>query len=115
MEAWYQGERVGGLYGVALGRMFYGESMFAHRTDASKIALAALCGFLDSHGVTMIDCQQETDHLASLGAAPIPRSTFIAHVRAAAGAGAIEPWRFDKRELARWTGPNGHADAPGAA
>ncbi len=64
MESWYRGERVGGLYGVALGRMFYGESMFAQRTDASKIALAALCAFLDQHGVTMIDCQQETDHLA---------------------------------------------------
>lgn len=72
VESWYRGERVGGLYGVALGRMFFGESMFAHRTDASKIALAALCAFLGNHGVAMIDCQQETDHLASLGARPIP-------------------------------------------
>lgn len=111
VEAWYQGERVGGLYGVALGRMFYGESMFAHRTDASKIALAALCGFLERHGVTMIDCQQETEHLASLGAAPIPRADFIAHVRAAAASPAIEPWDFDKGELRRWTGTHGLGSA----
>ena len=111
VEAWYQGERVGGLYGVALGRMFYGESMFAHRTDASKIALAALCGFLERHGVTMIDCQQETDHLASLGAEPIPRKDFIAHVHAAASSPAIEPWGFDKGELRRWTGANGNDGA----
>lgn len=107
VEAWYQGKRVGGLYGVALGSMFYGESMFAHRTDASKIALAALCGFLARHGVTMIDCQQETDHLASLGAGPIPRAAFIAHVRTAAAEADIAPWRFDKSELMHWTTANG--------
>lgn len=114
VEAWYQGERVGGLYGVALGRMFYGESMFAHRTDASKLALAALCAFLERHGVAMIDCQQETDHLASLGAAPIPRADFIAHVRAAAAAPAIDPWAFDKAELLRWTATNGADGTNGA-
>ncbi len=108
VETWYCGERVGGLYGVALGRMFYGESMFANRTDASKIALAALCGFLEQHGVIMIDCQQETDHLASLGAEPIARAAFIAHVRAASAAPAIDPWHFDKRELSRWASTNGN-------
>jgi len=102
VEAWYRGERVGGLYGVALGRMFYGESMFAHRTDASKIALAALCAFLGNHGVPMIDCQQETDHLASLGARPISRAEFLAHVRTASAQPAITPWRFDKSVLERW-------------
>lgn len=106
VETWYRGQRVGGLYGVALGRMFYGESMFAHRTDASKIALAALCGFLESHGVTMIDCQQETDHLASLGAEAIPRADFVAHVRTAASQPTIDPWRFDKSALARWAQSN---------
>ncbi|WP_137924413.1 leucyl/phenylalanyl-tRNA--protein transferase [Cupriavidus sp. 2SB] len=109
VETWYQGERVGGLYGVALGRMFYGESMFAHRTDASKIALAALCGFLANHGVTMIDCQQETDHLASLGAQPIPRGEFVAHVRQATAASDIQPWRFDKTALTHWTGSQANA------
>ncbi|ESJ16229.1 leucyl/phenylalanyl-tRNA--protein transferase [Cupriavidus sp. HPC(L)] len=103
VETWYRGERVGGLYGVALGRMFYGESMFARRTDASKIALAALCGFLAGHGVTMIDCQQETEHLASLGARPIPRSEFVAHLRAATAQPQIVPWRFDKTVLEWWT------------
>jgi len=102
VEAWYSGERVGGLYGVALGRMFYGESMFAHRTDASKIALAALCAFLGSHGVAMIDCQQETDHLASLGARPIARAEFVAHVRTATAQPGIAPWQFDKSVLERW-------------
>jgi leucyl/phenylalanyl-tRNA--protein transferase len=105
VESWYRGERVGGLYGVALGTMFYGESMFAQRTDASKIALAALCAFLAGHGVAMIDCQQETDHLASLGAAPIPRAEFVSHVRVAAAQPAIVPWRFDKSVLEWWTRP----------
>ncbi|WP_354684904.1 leucyl/phenylalanyl-tRNA--protein transferase [Cupriavidus necator] len=104
VESWYRGERVGGLYGVALGRMFFGESMFAHRTDASKIALAALCAFLGNHGVAMIDCQQETDHLASLGARHIPRADFVRHVRMATAQPAISPWRFDKSVLARWAG-----------
>lgn len=103
VEAWYQGERVGGLYGVALGRMFYGESMFAHRTDASKIALAALCAFLCKHGVAMIDCQQETEHLASLGASPIARTEFIDHVRRATALPGIVPWQFDKSVLSHWT------------
>ncbi|MBO4120859.1 leucyl/phenylalanyl-tRNA--protein transferase [Cupriavidus gilardii] len=103
VETWYRGERVGGLYGVALGRMFYGESMFARRTDASKIALAGLCAFLAGHGVTMIDCQQETEHLASLGARPIPRSEFVAHLRTATAQPQIVPWRFDKSVLEWWT------------
>lgn len=104
VETWYRGERVGGLYGVALGRMFYGESMFARRSDASKIALAALCAFLTSHGVAMIDCQQETEHLASLGARPIARPRFLAHVRQAVTQPEIAPWHFDKAVLARYTG-----------
>ena len=80
-EVWLDGQLVGGAYGVCIGRMFYGESMFARATDASKIALAYLVRFLREHGVGMIDCQQETGHLASLGAAPIPRSQFLAHLR----------------------------------
>jgi leucyl/phenylalanyl-tRNA--protein transferase len=104
IETWYCGERVGGLYGVALGRMFYGESMFATRTDASKIALASLCAFLSKHGVTMIDCQQETEHLASLGAAPIARDVFLNHVRCATAQPAISSWQFDKSVLSFWTG-----------
>ena len=80
-EVWLDGELVGGAYGVSIGRMFYGESMFARVTDGSKIALAYLVRFLRQHGVEMIDCQQETGHLASLGAAPISRARFLAHLR----------------------------------
>jgi leucyl/phenylalanyl-tRNA--protein transferase len=80
-ELWLDGELVGGAYGVSIGRMFYGESMFARVTDGSKVALAYLVRFLRVHGVEMIDCQQETGHLASLGAAPIPRAQFLAHLR----------------------------------
>ena len=91
-EVWHEGELVGGAYGVCIGRMFYGESMFARVTDASKVALAYLVAFLRSQGVAMIDCQQETGHLASLGAAPIPRSAFLAHLRAAIREPAITRW-----------------------
>lgn len=80
-ELWLDGQLVGGAYGVSIGRMFYGESMFARVTDGSKIALAYLVRFLRQQGVRMIDCQQETGHLASLGAAPIPRAQFLAHLR----------------------------------
>ncbi len=98
VETWYEGQRVGGLYGVALGRMFFGESMFAFRTDASKIALAALVGHLRRHGVQMIDCQQNTSHLASLGAFEIARGEFVAHLRTVVDAPGI-PWQFDKTAL----------------
>ena len=91
-ELWLDGELVGGAYGVCIGRMFYGESMFARVTDASKIALAYLVAFLRSEGVRMVDCQQETGHLASLGAAPIPRAAFLEHLRSAIGEDEIERW-----------------------
>jgi leucyl/phenylalanyl-tRNA--protein transferase len=92
-ELWLDGELVGGAYGVSIGRMFYGESMFARVTDGSKIALAQLVRFLKTRGVTMIDCQQETKHLASLGAAPISRARFLAHVRTAIEAAQITDWQ----------------------
>ena len=71
---------IGGLYGLAIGKMFYGESMFSHATDASKIALAHLCRHLDAQRFGLIDCQMNTQHLASLGAHEIPRSEFIARL-----------------------------------
>jgi leucyl/phenylalanyl-tRNA--protein transferase len=77
-ETWINGELVGGLYGVRLGRMFYGESMFHHVTDASKIAFVHLVRWLQKNGVGMIDCQMHTPHLASLGAREIPRDVFAA-------------------------------------
>ena len=75
-ETWINGKLVGGLYGVAIGKMFYGESMFHHVTDASKIAFVHLVQRLQQQGFGMIDCQMKTPHLASLGAREIPRSEF---------------------------------------
>jgi leucyl/phenylalanyl-tRNA--protein transferase len=80
VESWRDGRLVGGLYGIALGRVFFGESMFAHETDASKVALAALVAQLQRLAVPLIDCQQETAHLATFGARPIPRARFAAHL-----------------------------------
>lgn len=91
-ELWLDGQLVGGAYGVSIGRMFYGESMFARVTDGSKIALAYLVYFLRRHGVAMIDCQQETAHLASLGAAPITRARFLAHLRNSIESPQISVW-----------------------
>ena len=81
VETWLDDRLVGGLYGIAIGKMFYGESMFAHATDASKIALAHLVRFLADNGFGLIDCQMNTTHLASLGARDIPRSEFTGHLR----------------------------------
>ncbi len=80
VETWIDGELAGGLYGIAIGAMFYGESMFSRRPDASKIALAGLTRHLDSLGFGLIDCQMKTPHLASLGAREIPRSEFLRRV-----------------------------------
>lgn len=88
VETWVDGRLVGGLYGIAIGRMFYGESMFSHRTDASKIAAAHLARFLEAEGFGMIDCQMRTEHLASLGAREIPRAEFDARLAALTRAGA---------------------------
>jgi leucyl/phenylalanyl-tRNA--protein transferase len=76
VETWIEGDLAGGLYGVALGRVFFGESMFSHVRDASKIALAALVAHLKSAGFGLIDCQMHTRHLESLGAREIPRARF---------------------------------------
>ncbi|MBS1229161.1 MAG: leucyl/phenylalanyl-tRNA/protein transferase [Proteobacteria bacterium] len=80
VEVWLGDKLIGGLYGLAIGKMFYGESMFSHATDASKIALAHLCRHLDAQGFGLIDCQMNTPHLASLGAREIARREFIARL-----------------------------------
>jgi leucyl/phenylalanyl-tRNA--protein transferase len=80
VETWHAGRLVGGLYGVAVGRAFCGESMFSHVTDASKIALVHLDRFLASRDFGIIDCQMETSHLTSMGARPIPRDDYLARV-----------------------------------
>jgi len=81
-ETWREGRLVGGLYGVAIGRMFYGESMFSVETDASKVALVGLVEDLRRRGMPLIDCQQRTPLLASLGAREIPRRDFLRRVAA---------------------------------
>ncbi len=80
-EVWLDGELIAGLYFVALGHAVFGESMFTTITDGSKMALASLVSVCLQHGVRMIDCQQNTRHLASLGAREIPRSDFVAEVQ----------------------------------
>lgn len=93
VEAWREGRLVGGLYGVAIGRMFFGESMFAHEPDASKVALVHLVGMLRARGCPLVDCQQETAHLASFGARPIPRREFAARVAPLVHSAAPDsPW-----------------------
>lgn len=80
VETYGEGDLLGGLYGLAIGGMFYGESMFSRRTDTSKIAFAHLVRHLEENGFGMIDCQMHTTHLASLGARPIPRRDFLRRV-----------------------------------
>jgi leucyl/phenylalanyl-tRNA--protein transferase len=80
IEVWIDGELAGGIYGVAIGRMFFGESMFSRRRDASKIAMARLAAQLERWGFPWIDCQLETDHLLSLGAERMPRRQFVREV-----------------------------------
>ena len=96
-ETWVDGELVGGLYGVGIGGMFFGESMFAHRTDASKIALAALICFCREHGIDLIDCQQRTGHLASMGGRELPRGDFEAAVALRTARPAPGSWTYHQR------------------
>lgn len=115
VETWVDGTLVGGLYGVGLGRMFFGESMFAHRTDASKIALAALVAFCRTHHVPMIDCQQRTSHLTSLGGQALPRATFEAQLRTQVGRPAITDWSYHPamwEQVLPATAPNAPAPPP---
>ena len=93
-ETWIDGSLAGGLYCVAIGRAVFGESMFTRVSDASKIALAGLIAFCRHHEISLIDCQQNTQHLASLGAREIPRANFVAHVAQSTGK-PPPPWRFD--------------------
>ena len=94
VETWIDGHLVAGLYCVAVGHAVFGESMFTEVTDGSKIALGALVAWCRRHGVPLIDCQQNTAHLASLGAAEMPRADFARQVRALA-AQPPAPWRFE--------------------
>ena len=97
VEAWHDGKLVGGLYGVVLGRVFFGESMFARMPDASKVAFVQLARQLQRWGFELIDCQVETAHLNSLGATNIPRSQFIQYLDQWCDIPAEEhDWQFDE-------------------
>lgn len=94
VETWLDGKLVGGLYGISIGRMFYGESMFSAVSNASKIALAHLARQLERWEFGMIDCQMSTPHLASLGAREIPRSEFIARLQELIHYAPVTDWKF---------------------
>jgi leucyl/phenylalanyl-tRNA--protein transferase len=94
VETWINGELAGGLYCVGIGRAVFGESMFARQSDASKIALAALICFCLQHDIGLIDCQQKTKHLASLGASEVSRYAFVKHVENSRDEPA-PAWRFE--------------------
>jgi len=96
-ETWIDGKLAGGLYGVAVGRMFYGESMFTRVRDASKIAMVHLVRRLERDGYGMIDCQMHTQHLASLGARAIPRGIFSLRLRELVDY-AMTPMKWDAPE-----------------
>ena len=87
LEVWMDDRLVGGLYGVKLGRAFFGESMFSRERDASKVALAWLVARLRAGNFTLLDCQFMTEHLASLGAISVPRETYVALLSTALGGG----------------------------
>lgn len=98
-ETYLDGELVGGLYGVSIGQVFFGESMFHTVTDASKVAFYHLHQFLQKHGFKLIDCQQETSHLMSLGAYAIPRSEFLEELKVlTAEATLVGNWGTEKIE-----------------
>jgi leucyl/phenylalanyl-tRNA--protein transferase len=98
VECWQDHHLVGGLYGIALGKVFFGESMFSQQTDASKVALVHLCQYLDRHGFQFIDCQVSSDHLMSLGAEAISRNTFIDYLeRYCAGETDTASWHNEIR------------------
>lgn len=94
IEVWKDGIRIGGLYCVAIGKAVFGESMFSLQSGASKIALAALVAMCRRGGAARIDCQQNTAHLASLGAREMPRGVFAQHVAAACLQAPMD-WRFE--------------------
>lgn len=95
VESWQDNQLAGGLYGVAIGRMFYGESMFSRVSDASKVALAHLARQLERWDFGLIDCQMNTPHLASLGAREIPRTDFLARVQELVHCAPVTRWQFD--------------------
>lgn len=101
IEIFSNGQRVGGLYCVNLGLVVFGESMFSLRPNASKLALAALTAWSIRNQIELIDCQQETEHLTSMGGAPIDRTAFIQHLNNQCNA-KNPNWSFNKQVLSYW-------------
>ena len=105
-ELWEDNTLRAGLYGVCIGRMFFGESMFTQVSDGSKTLLMALCGFCLRQGIGLIDCQQQTEYLAQMGATPIPRDGFLHHVAEATRKPPVPSWQYDEStfltDCARW-------------
>ncbi len=98
VEAWHDGQLAGGLYGISLGRCFFGESMFARASNASKVAFYHLVQYLKTHHFDLIDCQVTTEHLLRLGAREIPRVQFLAELKCALQHPTLRgQWRFEKR------------------
>jgi leucyl/phenylalanyl-tRNA--protein transferase len=104
VECWRDDRLVGGLYGVAIGRAFFGESMFSRATDASKVAFCHLVRQISAWGFGLVDCQVHSAHLASLGARQIPRSRFVEHLDIWCEQPQDNEWRFDAGLLTeRWS------------
>ena len=95
LEVWHEEALIGGIYGVAIGRAFFGESMFSRAADGSKIAIVWLAAQLARWGVPFIDCQVRSDHLVRMGAVEVSRSAFLRRVRPLAAAPAPPRWRLD--------------------
>jgi leucyl/phenylalanyl-tRNA--protein transferase len=99
VEVHMDGELAGGIYGLALGRMFFGESMFSKRDDASKIALVALCHQLQQWGFSLLDCQVSNPHLLSMGAQEVSRETFEGYLSTASDQ---DQWRQEFNDTNHW-------------
>ncbi len=96
VETWRDGRLAGGLYGVSLGRVFFGESMFSYVSDASKTALAGLCSYLKHHDFDLIDCQVTSEHLLSMGAEEISRGRFLKQLTASIKTDSLTGrWNFE--------------------
>ena len=94
IEVWTENKLVGGLYLVSIGKMVFGESMFFRKANVSKIALVALAKWLQRHGGKIIDCQQETNHLASMGASPVSNTEFMREMKSMVENSAL-PWTIE--------------------
>ncbi len=109
IEVWQSGSLVGGLYGLAINKVFFGESMFSRKSDASKGAMLALCNIIDRHGFALLDCQVESSHLLTLGATLMPRSEFSEVLQeSCAGTEKFDAWPEKPSNIAKFPRLTGH-------